>query len=134
MSTKTSTSASARIVTVTLNPAIDMTVGLDHLERGRVNLGRSVTQHKQVSDVTAHVIDEEVRSFVEAGEATARKIIEDHRDQLEIIAQGLLEHETLSRDEIEALQESPLSLMPERLLEQLSPQELRDLFAFLRGQ
>ena len=43
MSTKTSTSASARIVTVTLNPAIDMTVGLDHLERGRVNLGRSVT-------------------------------------------------------------------------------------------
>ena len=43
MSTKTSTSASARIVTVTLNPSIDMTVGLDHLERGRVNLGRSVT-------------------------------------------------------------------------------------------
>ncbi|MGD7340445.1 PfkB family carbohydrate kinase, partial [Ralstonia pseudosolanacearum] len=32
-----------RIVTVTLNPAIDMTVGLDRLERGHVNLGRSVT-------------------------------------------------------------------------------------------
>lgn len=35
---------SARIVTVTLNPAIDMTIGLDHLKRGRVNIGRSVTQ------------------------------------------------------------------------------------------
>lgn len=33
----------ARVVTVTLNPAIDMTIGLDRLEPGRVNLGRSVT-------------------------------------------------------------------------------------------
>ncbi|MCC6913682.1 MAG: ATP-dependent zinc metalloprotease FtsH [Rhodospirillaceae bacterium] len=71
--------------------------------QGEVFLGDSVTQQKNVSDATARLIDEEVRSFVEAGEATARKIIEDHREQLEIIAQGLLEHETLSRDEIEAL-------------------------------
>ena len=71
--------------------------------QGEVFLGHSVTQQKNVSDATARVIDEEVRSFVEAGEATARKIIEDHVDQLETIAQGLLEHETLSRDEIEAL-------------------------------
>jgi len=71
--------------------------------QGEVFLGHSVTQQKNVSDATARLIDEEVRSFVEAGEATARKIIEDHREQLEIIAQGLLEHETLSRDEIEAL-------------------------------
>jgi cell division protease FtsH len=68
-----------------------------------VFLGHSVTQQKNVSDATARVIDEEVRKFVETGEATARKIIEEHRDQLEIIAQGLLEHETLSREEIEAL-------------------------------
>jgi cell division protease FtsH len=71
--------------------------------QGEVFLGHSVTQQKNVSDATASVIDDEVRSFVEAGEATARKIIEEHVDQLEIIAQGLLEHETLSRDEIETL-------------------------------
>ncbi len=71
--------------------------------QGEVFLGHSVTQQKNVSDATARLIDEEVRSFVEAGEATARKIIEDHLSQLEIIAQGLLEHETLSREEIEAL-------------------------------
>jgi cell division protease FtsH len=71
--------------------------------QGEVFLGYSVTQQKNVSDATARVIDEEVRAFVEEGEATARRIIVDHRDQLEIIAQGLLEHETLSRDEIEAL-------------------------------
>ncbi|MBS0266484.1 MAG: c-type cytochrome [Planctomycetes bacterium] len=39
----------------------------------------------------------------------------------------------LNRDQIEDLGESPNSLMPEKLLEQLTPQELRDLFAFLRG-
>ena len=71
--------------------------------QGEVFLGHSVTQQKNVSDATARLIDEEVRSFVEAGEATARRIIEEHRDQLEIIAQGLLEHETLSREEIDAL-------------------------------
>ena len=71
--------------------------------QGEVFLGHSVTQTKNVSDATARLIDEEVRKFVEGGESTARKILEDHREQLEIIAQGLLEHETLSRDEIEAL-------------------------------
>lgn len=40
----------------------------------------------------------------------------------------------IGRDEIDELNESPTSLMPERMLEQLTPQELRDLFAFLRGQ
>jgi cell division protease FtsH len=71
--------------------------------QGEVFLGYSVTQQKNVSDATARLIDEEVRAFVEDGETLARQIITEHRDQLEIIAQGLLEHETLSRDEIEAL-------------------------------
>lgn len=71
--------------------------------QGEVFLGHSVTQTKNVSDATAGIIDEEVRRFVEIGEETARKIITERRDDLEIIAQGLLEHETLSRAEIEAL-------------------------------
>lgn len=49
------------------------------------------------------MIDEEVRKFVEDGEATARKIITEGRSELDIISAGLLEHETLSRDDIEAL-------------------------------
>src|SRR5215212_9424374 len=50
--------------------------------QGEVFLGHSVTQQKNVSDATARVIDEEVRHFVEAGEETARKIIEEHKEQL----------------------------------------------------
>ena len=71
--------------------------------QGEVFLGHSVTQQKNVSDATAGIIDEEVRKFVDSGEKVAREILTKHRDELEIIAQGLLLHETLSRTEIEAL-------------------------------
>ena len=71
--------------------------------QGEVFLGHSVTQQKNVSDATAAIIDEEVRKFVDSGEKVAREILTKHRDELEIIAQGLLLHETLSRTEIEAL-------------------------------
>jgi len=68
-----------------------------------VFLGRSVTQNKHVSDATALVIDEEIRAFVDIAEEKARKILTDHRDELEIIAQALLEYETLSGKEVSAL-------------------------------
>jgi len=68
-----------------------------------VFLGRSVTQSKHVSDATALVIDEEIRAFVDIAESKARKILTDHRDELEIIAQSLLEYETLSGKEVSAL-------------------------------
>jgi cell division protease FtsH len=66
-------------------------------------LGHSVTQHKNVSDSTNRMIDEEVRRFVEEGESTARAILTEHADQLDAIAKGLLEYETLSRDEVDAI-------------------------------
>jgi cell division protease FtsH len=68
-----------------------------------VFLGRSVTQSKHVSDATALIIDEEVRAFVDVAEEKARHILTEHRDELEIIAQGLLEYETLSGKEVSAL-------------------------------
>ncbi|HLO78148.1 MAG TPA: ATP-dependent zinc metalloprotease FtsH [Magnetospirillum sp.] len=68
-----------------------------------VFLGHSVTQHKNMSDATARLIDEEIRRFVEEGEQTARTILTEHIDELEAIAKGLLEYETLSRDDIDTL-------------------------------
>ena len=68
-----------------------------------VFLGHSVTQRKNISEATAKIIDEEIRRFVEEGEATARRIIEEHIDDLEVIAKGLLDYETLNREEIDAL-------------------------------
>jgi len=68
-----------------------------------VFLGHSVTQRKNVSDATAAVIDSETRRFVEEGEAEARRILETYRNELEMIAEALLEHETLDRSEIDGL-------------------------------
>ncbi len=68
-----------------------------------VFLGHSVTQHKTMSDTTSALIDAEVRRFVEEGERTARAILTSHLADLESVAKGLLEFETLSKDDIEAL-------------------------------
>ena len=66
-------------------------------------LGHSVTQRQNMSDQTAQLIDSEVRRLIEEAEAAAKKVLEDRRDALETIAQALLEYESLSGDEIDAL-------------------------------
>ena len=68
-----------------------------------VFLGHSVARQKHVSDATAKLIDEEVRRLIEEAEQNARHILTEHRDELEIISNGLLEFETLSGDEVHAL-------------------------------
>ena len=66
-------------------------------------LGRSVTQHKNVSDHTHEIIDSEVRGLVETAENLARKILTENNDELVKIANALLEYETLSGAEVNAL-------------------------------
>ena len=59
-------------------------------ESGEVFLGRSVTQHKQVSDVTAHVIDEEVRRVIDSNyRAGAYKILQTNMDKLQTMSEAL---------------------------------------------
>ncbi|MEC7552553.1 MAG: ATP-dependent zinc metalloprotease FtsH [Pseudomonadota bacterium] len=68
-----------------------------------VFLGHSVTRTQNTSDETQSKIDSETRKFVDEGYKTAESIIRENIDDLHIIANGLLEYETLSGDEIEAL-------------------------------
>ena len=68
-----------------------------------VFLGHSVAQSKNLSDSTAKLIDEEVRSLAEEAENNCRKILQDNIEELHIVAKGLLEYETLSGDEIKDL-------------------------------
>jgi cell division protease FtsH len=68
-----------------------------------VFLGHSVTQSKNVSEETAQLIDSEVRQIVDTGYEKARTLISDHIDRLSDLANALLEHETLTGDEISAI-------------------------------
>ena len=68
-----------------------------------VFLGHSVTRTQNLSDETQKLVDEEVHRLVDTGYETANRIINEHLDQLHIIAKGLLEYETLSGDEIKDL-------------------------------
>lgn len=68
-----------------------------------VFLGHSVAQQQNMSEATAKLIDDEVRSLIETGENTARSILQTKKDDLHKIAKALLEFETLSGDEIRGL-------------------------------
>jgi cell division protease FtsH len=69
-------------------------------DQGEVFLGRSVTQHKQVSDVTAHAIDEEIRRVIDTAYAHARKILTDNREKLDVMAAALLKYETIDEEQL----------------------------------
>jgi cell division protease FtsH len=67
---------------------------------GEVFLGRSVTQHKQVSDDTAHAIDEEVRRIIDSNYARAKQLLEDNMDKLHMMAEALVKYETIDEHQI----------------------------------
>ena len=74
-------------------------------ENGEVFLGRSVTQHKQVSDVTAHAIDEEVRRLIDSNYQRAKGILETHMDKLHKMAEALIKYETIDETQIKDIME-----------------------------
>ena len=67
---------------------------------GEVFLGRSVTQHKQVSDDTAHAIDEEVRRIIDTNYARAEKLLEENIEKLHMMAKALIKYETIDEKQI----------------------------------
>ncbi|SNB62800.1 membrane protease FtsH catalytic subunit [Arboricoccus pini] len=68
-----------------------------------VFLGHSVTQSKNVSESTAQQIDMEIRRLISEGLEKARQVLTERLDTLHTMASALLEHETLSGDDIGAL-------------------------------
>jgi cell division protease FtsH len=73
---------------------------LQYEEKQEGYLGYGGTQRAAMSDETAKKIDAEIRQLVEAGHAKATALLKKHRKQLNLLAEALLEFETLSGDEI----------------------------------
>jgi cell division protease FtsH len=82
-----------------------------------VFLGHSVARTQNVSEATAQMIDQEIKRLVEEALEKARQILNDNLEDLHKIAQALLEHETLSGDEILAL------LRGEKIVRETPPDE-----------
>jgi cell division protease FtsH len=70
-----------------------------------VFLGRDISRERNYSEEVAALIDEEVRQLVESSYERATMLLEQHRDKLDLLAEALLERETLTREEFLALME-----------------------------
>ena len=67
---------------------------------GEVFLGHSVTQHKQVSDETAHTIDKEIRHIIDTNYQRAEQILTENREKLDVMAEALIKYETIDESQL----------------------------------
>ncbi len=68
-----------------------------------VFLGRDVVTHKNLSDSTAELVDQEITRIIEEQYSRARGIIEENRDKIKKMAEALLDWETLESDQIDQI-------------------------------
>ena len=74
-------------------------------DEGEVFLGRSVTQHKAVSDLTAKSIDEDIRTLINRNYQRAEAILKEHIEKLHIMTKLLMKYETIDSAQIDAIME-----------------------------
>ncbi|MCP4925437.1 MAG: ATP-dependent zinc metalloprotease FtsH [Gammaproteobacteria bacterium] len=82
-------------------------------DEGEVFLGRSVTQHKQVSDETAHMIDQEISHVIDENYQRALQILTEHRDILELMADALMRYETIDESQLKDIMQGKQPEPPE---------------------
>lgn len=92
---------------------------------GNTFLGRDYTKNRNISDTVAHEIDEEMRSIINDCYKQATKIITENKKLLELIANTLLEEETITKEEIDYLVEH--GHLPEDKKEDKSTEEKKEV-------
>jgi cell division protease FtsH len=81
-------------------------------EEEEVFLGRSITQHKNVSDDTAHTIDEEIRSFIDRNYQRADRLLKENLDKLHIMSDALMKYETIDAEQIDDIMQGKIPRPP----------------------
>ena len=81
-------------------------------EDGEVFLGRSVTQHKAISDETAHAIDEEIRNIIDKNYKRSEKILKKNIDKLHLMADALIKYETIDQAQIDDIMKGKVPRPP----------------------
>ena len=93
---------------------------------GSAFLGRDYNKNRNFSEQVALEVDNEVRKMMNDCYAKAKKIIEKNRDLLDLIANSLLEHETLTKEQIDSLAQT--GKMPkEDMLDDVSLSKLKEM-------
>ena len=69
-------------------------------------LGRDYTKNKNFSEIVANEIDEEMRSIINECYEKTKKLIKENKDLLKLIAETLIEEETITKEEIDSLVET----------------------------
>ena len=82
-------------------------------EEGEVFLGRSVTKHKSVSEETAHLIDEEIRSVIDRNYERSESILRDNLDKMHVMADALMKYETIDHFQIDDIMEGKTPRPPQ---------------------
>jgi cell division protease FtsH len=93
---------------------------------GEVFLGRSVTQHKNVSEATMQKVDAEIRRIIDEQYALARKLLEENRDKVEAMTKALLEWETIDADQINDIMDGNPPRPPKPVQSASRPPESND--------
>lgn len=70
-------------------------------DEGEVFLGHSVTRHKEISESTSGLIDEEVHRIIDSNYKRAEQILKDNLDKLHLMAEALVKYETIGIEQIE---------------------------------
>ena len=70
---------------------------------GEVFLGHSITRHKNISDKTAEEVDRQIRKIIDDAYEETHRILTKHKKELETLSEALIEHETLTGEEIHLL-------------------------------
>ena len=81
-------------------------------EDGEVFLGRSVTQHKAISDETAHAIDEEIRNIVDKNYKRSERLLKKNLKKLHLMADALIKYETIDSDQIDDIMKGKAARPP----------------------
>jgi cell division protease FtsH len=81
-------------------------------EQGEVFLGRSVTQTKSVSEETAHLIDEEIRSVIDRNYERADRLLRENLDKMHLMAEALMKYETIDRHQIDEIMQGRVPSPP----------------------
>jgi cell division protease FtsH len=93
---------------------------------GEVFLGRSVTQHKNVSEATMQKVDAEIRRIIDEQYALAYRLLDENRDKVEAMTTALMEYETIDAEQIKDIMAGRPPRPPKPSQSQSAPADDKD--------